>query len=424
MLSTDQLRFMSELVDMDTNRLRHLKEGVTYFSGCDPEVAAGVSSFVKDLTPSHTLTSRRYSVWGALRQRLDRAFSRAVASFSGHWDPGLLDGFKPSQAWRLPATHVIDELAKCPEARRQVITIRAKATDRAEVDARLDAMECWEECLRFAVRSASEPGNHRLAELKTFTATLGTMRALLRDLRTLRPRDGLMPSHGRVADRVTRPDESAYCELCWRETMRTKALKSAGATLSKHRLSNRFCEVHDPSSPGSRYRVDLRYKKAFQRELLALYGWAESAYNFRFSPPRSADEAEIRKTAYDLVHSGLRPITGQSMGGASLKERVWRLNRMGLRQADIARDLGVSRQAVSKALKDLEALLRARENDAELCYSTGEALPVSGEEGQAVRYEVVRMLKEGHTVAQIAHRTGRFRHTIDTIIRSAISPPA
>ena len=146
----------------------------------------------------------------------------------------------------------------------------------------------------------------------------------------------------------------------------------------------------------------------------ALYGFDESTYEFRFSLPRSADEQEIRKTAYDLVHSRVRALGSADVGS---KERIFMLYRKGLRQAKIARQLGVSRQSVSKTLKDLELLIQARQEDEELSCSTGEPLSLSGKLGEPIRREILRLYEDGLSVAQIARQVNRFRHTVDTVVR-------
>lgn len=391
------------------------KKSINCWKGCDAELAAGLSAFSSELLPSHSLTSRRYSIWTALRRHVDQPFARTIASFSLPWHSSLLDGFSPSAAWRSPGQHVLNQLALEPEARHSLIKARPNAEQHAEIESVLIAMERWEECLRFAIRSAQEANACNTAGRAVFASSLGTVSALLRSLRSLRPRYGNDAKHGRLADATTRPDQGTFCELCWRESMRSKALRSPIGKASDGRLSSRFCETHDPSCPTSRYRVDLRYKEPFQAELNALYGFCESTYEFRFSLPRSADEQEVRKTAYDLVHSRLRTLESVSAGS---KERVYALHREGLRQAEIARQLGVSRQAVSKALKDLESLVQARQEDAELSYSTGEPLSLSEDSAESIRSEILRLCEKGFSVAQIARRLNRYRHTIDAIVRS------
>ncbi|HBO5136185.1 TPA: hypothetical protein L4W91_002385 [Pseudomonas aeruginosa] len=180
------------------------------------------------------------------------------------------------------------------------------------------------------------------------------------------------------------------------------------------RLSDRYCEHHDPGDPYSRYRADLPFKQAFQREVEALEGVARSGFEFRFQLPNGADAQELRKTAYDQVHARLRPCSSATENSAEpgLRERVWLLHREGLHQAEIARRLGVSRQAVSKAWKSLGELVKTRQAETYVD-------PISGE--PAVRPALVAQLKElqaqGATVAEMARRTRLFKHTVRAIIR-------
>lgn len=410
--------------------------------GCDTGVANGLEAFASALTASHTLTSRRYSIWSLLRRHLDQPFAEAITSYKGLWGTELLKGFTPSTAWRFPCADTLARLAAHPKARR----ITLPAAPLSKVERVIAALECWEECVRISIHlmdphdhddgltGSKAPGLSDFAfhlarhedeaaaathsEQSRFRATLDTVREMLRNLRAFRPRYGGNQLHGRLSDEVTRRPGASYCELCWRETMRSKALRQTTPTLSQLRLSNRFCEIHNPSDPRSRYRCDHRYKEAFQRELMALHGMAASAHQFRFHPPPHADAQEIRKTAYDLVHSGLRPAETHSNRRSGLRERVWALKRLGMHQAAIGRQLGISRQAVSKALKSLQFLVHAREKDAELSYLTGEPFSMSGRSGEAISAEMARMHGEGLTAAQIARRTGRLRHAVDAILRS------
>lgn len=86
----------AEKFKMDVRRLQP-------FKGCDPELALAVRAFCVSLTPSHSLTSRRYSIRGLLRRHLDGPYERTL-KLAGRW-PDLR---------RLLPDHLSDVLAGGP----------------------------------------------------------------------------------------------------------------------------------------------------------------------------------------------------------------------------------------------------------------------------------------------------------------------
>lgn len=191
--------------------------------------------------------------------------------------------------------------------------------------------------------------------------------------------------------------------------------------IKARRLSNRFCYEHNPSDSSSRYRADQRYKEVFQRELMALqHGVVKSAFDVQFHPPHSACVQEIRKAAYDLVHARLRPLT--QLEKPSLRESVWLLHQQGVRQVDIVWQLGTTRQSVSRAIRNTEKLLKTRQQEQMLNSSSGESW-VKSEDSLFVQ-SVAAFHQDGHTAAQIARITGRFTHTVLSVLRWLATTPS
>lgn len=310
----------------------------------------GLLNFSAALLPSHTLTSRRYSIWTALKRCVDEPFATVIASCSLDWDRQLLLGFAPSSAWRIPSRPVLERMAQHPEVAHGVLQLSTRRP-KSRVAQIVAAIECWAECLRLVIRDATQDQFGDAATM--FSATVDSVLSLFRRLSRRRPYWHLEPDFGRVSDKIVRPDDGTFCELCWRPSMRTEALKSRSNNFNGRRLSPRYCSHHNPSDSRSKYRTDLRYRAAFSREVEALFRFESSAYLLRIQP-RSFDEEDVRKAAYALVHSRLRPLGARRPG---LRERVFSLHARGLRQAEIACELGVSRQAVSKALKNLRTAL-------------------------------------------------------------------
>ena len=377
--------------------------------GCAPEVAKALTALASRLTPSHTITSRRYSIWSAIRDEVDAPFRAQVVSFTSHWDARLLARFKPSEAWRAPPAENLRLARSMDEAGTVLDLSMDESLSKAE--AVLLSTDQWAECLRLAIRSSEHDQSTAAAR---FRATLDSIRMLMTDLRARRPSHGSTEDEGVVRDSASRSDQHTYCELCWRVSLRTAALKCGQQAARARRLSPRFCSFHDPRDPNSRYRADLRYKPSFKRELDALLKVCESSYSITFGPPPSADEQEVRKTAYDLVHSRLRALNSSMPG---FREHIAELALQKLTQAEIARKLGVTRQAVSKAIKSLERVLDARHVDSELSPRTGESLTLSGDVGSSTRDYVLTLRAQGHTPASIATKLGRFRHSIDCLLK-------
>jgi hypothetical protein len=354
--------------------------------GCDPFVAEALECFFELTTaphpsatgqrvrhPSLSLTSRKFSIWAKLRKHLDPPLTEAIHRFRGPWDSRLLIDFKPSTAGRIPPAFCIDwaawEKAKLyglPVALVVPFHHDSASTPQlplSTTDQAVKTMCAWCENLREAIGSV--PRVHESPEATKaaaqFCSTLGTIRNLLKllqNFRALRGADPLGTHRGasppQLPDSKTRSQGPSYCELCWRLSMRSTAMgmrpKVPGTRTRQ--LSNRFCAEHNPSDPTSRYRIDYRYKNVFLRE--TLFG-KRTDFLVNLSLPTPATAEEARKTAYDRAHARIRPLSNPDK--PSFRESVWNLHLKGKPQADIARQLGTSRQSVFRTLKKTKELI-------------------------------------------------------------------
>ena len=125
-----------------------------------------------------------------------------------------------------------------------------------------------------------------------------------------------------------------YCELCWRLSQAAERdidhPENCYATL-------RFCSEHNPSAPGSMYRRDHRYRARFHQELKKL----RQAGN-----PERLTEVEARSLAYKISHRSQ----------VSRQLEIVKLYESGINQSKIAEKLNVTRQAVSKSLKNIKSV--------------------------------------------------------------------
>lgn len=393
---------MKELVDTSGCAMKP----ISLPAGCDPDLARAVAQLARAVTPSHSITSRRFSVWSLVKRYIDQPFGDAIACVQGRPWASLLHEFVPSRAWQPPSQDVIQFASSFREVSPTRINGGRDIASRAE--SAISAIRQWDECLRLLGRRARTS-----KVLYQLVPTIDGMRLTLARLSTLRPRVERDVYGSSLKDSLTRPDQYTLCDLCWRESFRTSALRSGENRSRARRLTSRFCQTHDPRDPCSQYRADIRYKAAFKQELDALMNLGDSAFLLSFAPPHGADSQEIRKTAYDLVHSRLRPVGSVEPG---LREQVAILLIGGLRQSEISRRLRITRQAVSQAKKSLDRILVARQLDAELSPRTGESLSLSGPAADELKEHVLMMIKNGSSTAQIARSLQRFRHSIRFLV--------
>jgi hypothetical protein len=332
-------------------------------SGCAIDVAIGLICLKGDLTPHHSLTSRRYSVSSLLRRHLDKPIERFLNSLSQRRGHELLLDFKPSRMLLSPPrcavnTAALGQLRKSNHERPTAASIgpvqRSKNSELfTPIDLAKKTVRLWDSNFRYAIHVIGEGRNQRnRARSSQDLATLESLRTLACCLLLL------SPNVSGVSVEKMSIDHPRYCELCWRTSMRWSAPLGgrARSDANQMRLSERFCCEHDPRCPTSSYRVDLRYKNAFHRELRAQQGLEKSAFLVLLVPPSGADTQELRKLAYDQVHARIGA-TAASVHPYGTRETAALLKSKGLNQSEIARQMGMSRQAVSKALRSFREIV-------------------------------------------------------------------
>lgn len=462
--------------------LDHLLASFTSDPRCPTDFGSALKAVLSGISASSSLTSRRYPIWPLVRKYLDRAFEECIEGYSGDWARVLLAGVPLSEMSQRPPRLWAAPYMKPAENGDTTLAVEIVASDfvgvkpksMPEIDWQLLNLERWDSNLRFAIRSLLEPSGAPLPKAAALCGALESVRELFRLFRHFRPKltKTLMDLNALIDDR-TRPQGAAYCELCWRESIRSKKLdeidakerqavrKVLGASsvgedgndmrwaqawmlkVGMHlppkiakissaeaaeinrlfdqfkaeriyagSLSQRYCSVHKPGS--SKYHADLRYKSAFQNHIKSLVKgeWHNADFPLSFGIHAGFDEKEVRKTAYDQVHSRLHVNALPGNASPGLREKVGLMLAEGLTQSEIARRLGVFRQTVSRAKKSLDQLLSAREAGMELDISTGEAR-VSAR----VLGEIRAALQRGSSVAAIAQEVGLMKDTVDGLVR-------
>lgn len=253
--------------------------------GMTLELEAGIRSFILECTPSYNISSKRYSVWTLIRKHIDAPVARYLK--------------KENMCYLFDSTFSIwlrnRKMAVMHSQLKSHITNNKK---NPELTANLESLI---EVSYFVLA--------RHASKKVETSGLKGSRQI---------------NYGRKVDHRHYP----YCELCWR--LSQAAVRDVEHP-EKTSASQRFCEEHNPSVPGTKYRTDLRFKDRFDQELLKLRT-SRSTFNHSYT--------EIREIAYINSHRRKN----------SLRIAILELYQTGASQSEIAKQLGISRQAVSKSL--------------------------------------------------------------------------
>ncbi|MBD9401347.1 hypothetical protein [Comamonas sp. CMM02] len=267
---------------------------------CPAYVRDAIASFERQCTPSYTTGSRRYSIWSLVRNVLDEPFRRALAE---HQIDHLISS--PLSTWLHMGLAPNERGVRLSRLSRARSTLQRLHSGQAEAFALIEV--------------AYEIG--LFVHLK-------------------RPEKSVGPSAEKATkpinfSRVQSPDYP-FCELCWRNTMKACALET-GAELAVF-ASARFCEDHNPKDPSSRYRSDHRNRTKFRIAIDDFWkSWRATSLGVSVIP----SESEARYAAYWKVRGGWSPRV----------QKMRQMAEMGLSGAEIGRHFGVSRQAVSKALR-------------------------------------------------------------------------
>ncbi|WP_312300898.1 helix-turn-helix domain-containing protein [Stutzerimonas nitrititolerans] len=468
-------------------RADYLRHRLTCFASdprCPTDFDLGLKAVISGISVSSSLTSRRYPIWPLVRKHLDGVFEECIERYNSRLPKELLAGVplsemaqRPPLVWAAPIIIPVENGGTALDVEFAVTDfVDVKPEGMPEIDWQLLNLGRWDSNLRFAISSLLSPSGVLLPEADALFGALESVRELFRLFGSFRPKltKALWDLDALIDDR-TRPQDTSYCELCWRESIRSKKLDEidakerqavravlgtssigedgkgirwdqawmlkvgrqlppkiakisrADATEIKRlfdqfkaerifagNLSQRYCSIHKPGS--SKYHADLRYKSAFQNHIKSLVKgeWHNADYPLSFSIHTGFDEQEVRKTAYDQVHSRLHANALPSKAFPGLREKVGLMLAEGLTQSEIARRLGISRQAVSKARKSLDQLLSARHAGMELDIRTGEArvsARVLGEIRAALQSE------SGSSIAAIAQEVGLMKDTVDGLVR-------
>ncbi|MBP3060964.1 LuxR family transcriptional regulator [Pseudomonas chengduensis] len=306
---------------------------IVIWEGCDPTVSEAIEQF-EDRWRPYSASSRRYPIVGLIQELIDPAVAAYTATlpqrYLGHI-PGAGTGVGFSGIIRLVG---LDAMVRM---QRQLLRQFIKTEDR------------------------QTPKDRR------FVATLESLIGLVWDCACKRP------TKSKVRDtRLNGERLHGFCRFCGSLAELTSFAggsddPKADDPEEKLRLSSLYCLDHRPKLPSGAwnpvYRQARRSLAQFDLELARLSQQCAKpataqvksgdqlvdSYFFHYVAGQTlqpADKAELRNQARLMVDSKL----------SDRKKQMLMLQWSGLNQSEIARKLGIERQAVSKALAAIPAM--------------------------------------------------------------------
>lgn len=316
------------------------EQTITIWEGCDPDISEPIERF-QDRWRPYSTASRRYSIVRLIQEVIDPAVATYMnalpARYSG-FVSGVGAGMDFSETIRLVGFDTMVRL------QRQLLRHFIKTVDKQD------------------------------SRDQRFVATVESLTSLVWDCACKRPKKTTTTT----GVNLNAQRKHGFCELCGELTefadfMATVAEDQVNDVELQDRkkleLSHQYCARHRPIlANGSRnpaYRQAKRSLAQFNLELdrlnrqCAKRATPQAAsgdplvdryiYHLMLSQTvQSADKGELRNQARLMVDSKL----------SDRKKQILILQWDGLNQSEIARKLGIERQAVSKALKSLASIPR------------------------------------------------------------------
>lgn len=302
---------------------------LTIHSDCDASVRKAVlhlKEAVEASTRYHSTESVPYSIWSLVAEHMDQP----VSAFLSSWIPSR--PFLP----RPPA--LFDPDGFSASLKRSFFDVENKLIAAIRL-----VNACWDTDLH----GGKIVGGH--AEV-TLCATLETLSSVAFFCASQLPKQRRDPVAGRTKfARKARQYRGAYyplmhypfCELCGDYCEHAES-----PTVVPRRGHDRYCARHSDKSnttKGEDYRTAHNHRERFHRELYYFYRESRESQLIRLGVPVIREPHIARELAYELVRANISP------RHETILLRHWAK----VPQAAIARELGISRQAVSTAIKRL-----------------------------------------------------------------------
>lgn len=347
---------------------------ITTRTGCDPQVADAISAFSQAWGP-YSAQSRRNSIFRLLREEIDPAWKGLLARNPVVTVPVLKAAWLRYEFYRARAGTTIDNNGNLVEVPCSTISLRAfdeiKDFDSLALIGKKYGFTALDRFIYFVIRTSPAYSGITASDI-TLTASLDSLRNLAIACMRKSPK---RKSHGKI--NALRGNE--ICQLCEQPTELSEHI--TGNAWPKEdadlllRLSSLYCSKHKPKKEFSNIvRADyLRAKRnqdAFEKELERLdrQSWAKttttyagsgnpaidefirllSVYrclNYEQTPTERSEELETR------LRSEARMLVDRRI--SDRKKEIIALLASGLNQSQAAKQLGLERQTVSKALQSV-----------------------------------------------------------------------
>lgn len=306
---------------------------ITIWKGCDVSVADAIQQLL-DCWEPYSAASKRYPIARLVKELIDPAVAAYTATVPAHYQkyvPGAGTGVALSEIMQL---------------------VGAEAMVRVQ---------------RRLLKAFVLTENLQSDNDQQFIATLETLIELVWACKRKQP--AKRNAHGLNGQRL-----KVFCRFCGNPAELASFIESDNngnlrGLDEQLRLSNLYCTAHRPKLPSNEWNPEYRKAKRsvaqFDLELIRLSRQSASratpqagsgdhfidSYIHHYILGQTltlADEAELRNLARLMVDSKL----------SDRKKQILMLQRLGFNQSAIARKLGITRQAASKAVASIPKIFR------------------------------------------------------------------
>ncbi|MGC8731800.1 MAG: hypothetical protein ACP5RC_06035 [Halothiobacillaceae bacterium] len=346
---------------------------ITVWPGCDPQVADAIAAFSQAWGP-YSAQSRRYSIFRLLKEKIDPAWQGLLARFPVVTSSVLKTAWARYELFRSRAGTTVNSDGNLIEISDDAHSQRLSNGDFPDFKSlaligQQYGFNALDRFIYFVIRSSPAYEGTTASDI-TLTATLDSLRNLALASRAKKPK---REYHGKV--NTLRGVE--ICRLCDQPTelsahLAGDAWPEEDIDDQRLRLSSLYCCKHKPKKAFSdAVRADyLRAKRnqgAFDQELERLdrQSWAGTAAAYAKSGNTAVDEyirllSVHRCLTYeqqppdrlDTLETRLRWEARMLVDRriSDRKKEIIALLSSGMNQSEVARQLGIERQAISKAL--------------------------------------------------------------------------
>lgn len=338
---------------------------------CSGETASAITAFLENWNP-YSIQSRRYSIFRLFRELIDPAWQELLVRFPIS-NASMLGAWTKYQFYRFREDVVARGDTVVSTNSYYTSWQELREFDSVALIAQRFGFEALERFIYFLIRFAEEDRTLRasldsLRELARLCATKGAKR---------RKREGLDELRG-----------EDVCRLCEKPTELRAYLKPFGKTSSSQvrdsnlrlRLSAHYCEAHRPreafsNKVQSTYLKAKRNQNAFEKELsrLGWQSWGDPETANAKSGDPLVDEFIRLLSKHQILTCAQTPLDQQDTLEEKIraearalvdsrisdrKKEIVALLSTGINQTEVAKRLGLERQAISKALQSIKPKYR------------------------------------------------------------------